>query len=68
MIGFVDDMEGFKIQLNKLLGIRINIPHENKAVISKQQKNDLITPELRERIEILCSNDIELYNFAKELK
>jgi len=67
LIGFVDDMDLFNLQVNKLLGVKIKIPHENKAMISNQKKSNLVTPELRKQIEVLCSKDIELYNYAKKL-
>jgi len=65
VIGFVDDMEDFKSQVQNALNITIRIPHENKARVDQQTRDLTITPKIRSQIEILCSPNMELYEHAR---
>ncbi|WP_026970993.1 sulfotransferase family 2 domain-containing protein [Aliagarivorans marinus] len=61
-VGFTDDMQGFESQL-KTLGLSLNVGHENAGI--KQSKRQL-SWELRQKIESLCSIDMELYRYAED--
>ena len=67
LIGFVDDMPAFNQKFNKMLGININVGHKNKSVKSKSETGSIITSEHRQKIEKMCCQEVELYNFAKSL-
>jgi hypothetical protein len=64
-VGFLDDMAGFKRRLKDVLGISLNIRHENKGKVKDQTKKRVVTPEVRRRIEQLCAPDIEIYEYAR---
>lgn len=65
VVGFLDDMERFRQNLTKELGVSVSIRHQNKSRVEDQTKKKLVTPELRQRITELCAADIEIYNYAK---
>ena len=65
-VGFLDDMSGFQDRLKDTLGVSVNIKHQNKGKVEEQTKRQVVTPELRRRIEKLCAPDIEIYNYARQ--
>ena len=64
-VGLTEDMAGFGRRLRDVLGIRISIGHENKSRVTKFERERMITPEIRRRIEELSAPNIEIYEFAK---
>lgn len=66
IVGFVDDMPGLQSQLRKTLGIKITIPHDNRARIDPQTRNRVITPAVVAKIRAISTANLEIYEFARQ--
>lgn len=66
-IGFTEDMASFESRLRKVLGVRIRIGHLNKSKVESSERDRMITPGVRRKIEDLSAPNIEIYDFAKRL-
>ena len=64
-VGFLENMAGFQNKLKDALGVSVNIRHQNKGKVQERTKRQVVTPELRRRIEELCAPDIEIYDYAR---
>ena len=65
VIGFVDDMEGFKRDVRDRTGIRLRIGVANRSKVDKATHESIITSEVREKIAQLSSTNTEIYDFAR---
>lgn len=61
VVGRLDDLRVFEGQLKEELGVRIRIGHENKMRQPSSKKNEIMTPELLERVRELCAPDIAVW-------
>jgi hypothetical protein len=61
LIGFLEDIDVFKVKFKQKFGIRLRIPHKNKNPVPKP----VVEPKIVEKIRELCWPDIEIYEFAK---
>lgn len=66
-VGFTEDMAGFQRRLREVLGVRIRIGHLNRSKVRDEERDRMITPGIRRKIEALSAPNIEIYNFAKRL-
>lgn len=64
-VGLTEDMAGFSRRLSGALDVRIRIGHENKSKVAKPDRERLLAPEVRRRIEEISAPNIELYEFAR---
>lgn len=62
VVGHLNDLQGFTRDLQRELGIRIRIGHENKARQPQADRSAVITPELMERAREVCAPDITVWN------
>ncbi len=62
IVGRLDDLKSFKVQLKEQLGIRVGIGHENKMRQPESEKKRVLTPELMERARVLCAPDLAVWN------
>lgn len=60
-VGFLEDLEDFKLRFKQQFGLRLSIPHKNKNAVTKPK----VEPHILEKIQEICQPDIEIYNFAK---
>jgi hypothetical protein len=65
VVGFVDDMEDFKRKVRDRIGIRIHIGVANRSKVETSTRENIITPEIRERMRKLSAVNIEIYDYAK---
>ncbi|MFN3193068.1 MAG: sulfotransferase family 2 domain-containing protein [Aureliella sp.] len=63
IIGFVERLHEFELALGTRLNIKPSIRHLNKSAAGAKT----LSRHLRARIEKLCDQDLELYEFAKTL-
>ena len=62
VVGRLDDLGEFEKNLQRELGVRIKIGHENKARPAKTGRNNTLTPDLREKVVKLCAPDLAIWN------
>lgn len=65
VVGCLEDLPAFASQLEHRLGIALDIGQKNKNPVSSSKKEQVVTPEIRERIRALCAPNIELYTYAQ---
>lgn len=64
LIGFIDQMPKFQMQLSELIGKRVKIGHVNKSRVPDSESKRIVSDEVKQKISEKCTLDIELYNFA----
>jgi len=62
VVGRLDDLEKFKSDLRNHLGIALSIGHENQMRQPRALKADVVTSELRQKVEQLCAPDLTVWN------
>lgn len=67
-IGHLHDLGGFEEKLQRILGVRIRIGHENAGVQKGRDYRERIAPELIIKIQALCAPDVEIYQAALQRK
>jgi hypothetical protein len=65
VVGFLDDLDDFRRKIGKEFGFRPRVGHKNKGLTKNQDVRDSISPEIMDRIKLLCSPDREIFEFAK---
>jgi hypothetical protein len=65
VVGFVDDMEGFKREVRARIGIRLRFGVANQSKVEGSTRESVITPDIRKKIEKLSATNIEIYDFAR---
>lgn len=65
LVGFLEDMSKFKRRLSEILGVRLWVGHANKSNAKQDDKDDIITPSIRRKIEALSAVNFEIYETAK---
>lgn len=61
VVGRLDDLSDFEARVKESLGVRIRIGHENKMRQPSSKKNEIMTPELVERVHELCAPDLAVW-------
>lgn len=61
LVGFVDQMGEFNQQLNRLLGVKIKIGHENRSIADPSRKKQAFSDSVIDRINEMCAQDVALY-------
>jgi len=61
LVGFLEELEDFKIRFKKQFGLSLRIPHKRKNPVPKPQ----ISPHVLDEIKEICQPDIEIYEFMK---
>ncbi|WP_424930563.1 sulfotransferase family 2 domain-containing protein [Amaricoccus tamworthensis] len=61
VVGQLDNLELFERQLKQSLGVRIRIGHENKMRQPSSKKEEIMTPELVDRVRELCAPDLAVW-------
>jgi len=64
VVGFVEDMEGFRRDFADECGIELDLIRRNVNPASENERE--IDPGIRERIREICQLDLELYEFARD--
>ena len=67
VVGKLDDLKSFEHALGLELGVRLKIGHENKMRQKSTAKlDDIVTPELLKKVEILCAPDVAVWRSVFE--
>jgi hypothetical protein len=61
VVGRLDDLAGFEAGLQRALGLRLRIGHENRMRQPRERADAVVTPELRARVAALCAPDIAVW-------
>jgi len=64
VIGFLEHLDDFAIQLEESFGIRVKIPKLNVGPKSKSYMDSTINKEIMDLIKVICKPDIEIYQYA----
>lgn len=67
VIGFTDDMERFETDVRRELGVKVSFGVQNKRTTSDKKVSEIVTPELRKKVEEMCRFDQEIYEHAKQI-
>ena len=62
IVGIVEEIDTFTRALSEILGVKISLTHDNKAV----SKKPAISDAALKRVKDLCSVDREIYTYAQE--
>ena len=65
VVGFLDDLGDFRRRVGKEFGFKPRVGHKNRGLDVKQGVRDSISPEILDRIRLLCSPDREIFEFAR---
>ena len=65
VVGFLDDLGDFRQRVGKEFGFRPRVGHKNRGLASIKGIEKSVSPQTLDRIELLCSPDREIYEFAK---
>lgn len=63
IIGFLEDLDGFKAEFKNNYGFKLNIKHRN----SSRNFENKLPDHLIDKIKEVCKTDIEIYEYAKTL-
>ncbi len=66
VVGFLEDLDEFREQLESLMETRPDILHHNSNPVAKRQRSKMMTPAIRKRVRRLCEPDLEIYEWAKQ--
>ncbi len=64
VVGDIANTARFEADIQKELGVRVKIKHENKGSTTARAKPELENPEWRAKIEKLCAPDIAVWDAA----
>ncbi len=64
LIGFLERLPEFCSEFSAMFGPRPRIPHYNKA----ENRESILSPDQMERLQLMCQPDIELYDYAMNIK
>ena len=62
VVGRLDDLPDFEQQINRALGIRLKVGHENRTTKRTAATDALADPELKSEILALCAPDLAVWN------
>lgn len=65
VVGFVEELDRFALDVSRCLGRGLRIGHSNKTRDRNLSGHIEVGPEQRRRIEELCAPDIEIYHWAR---
>lgn len=66
VVGRIDDLHSFRRALKARLGANLRIGHENKMRQPIRRKEEIVTPDLRRRVEALCRPDLTVWKAVVE--
>jgi hypothetical protein len=66
MVGFIEDMSGFKREFKKTAGATLKIKVKNPSPVDNSLKQEVLTRETLDNIKEICAPDLELYQHAKQ--
>lgn len=61
VVGALEQMDAFTARVHEVLGTRITVPRKNKSPVSAEFRREIVTDEIRARIDEVCSPDRVLY-------
>jgi len=64
LVGCLEYLDIFTAQFKEKFGRNLHIPHANKGAVAHEKKNKIFTAAVRNRIEEICSPDIQVYKYA----
>jgi len=64
LVGVLENQEKFTASFEKVFGRKLEIPHKNQNPASKEKQQELITDEIRAKVELICAPDLRIYNHA----
>jgi len=65
-VGLTEHMDIFCRDFNKCFGMKLKIYTKNKNPLPKQDRSNLITDSIREKVEKICEPDLKIYNYILE--
>lgn len=68
VVGRLDDLPDFETQMNRTLGIRLKVGHENRTTKRTAATDALADPELKAEILDLCAPDIAIWGRFEQLR
>lgn len=65
IVGFLDNLDSFQQVFKDAYGKKLSIPHRNSNPASEKKKEKTVADTL-EKVKKVCTDDIELFNWATE--
>ena len=65
-VGLTEHMDIFCRDFNQCFGVKLKIETKNKNPLPKQDRSNLITDSIREKVEKICEPDLKIYNYVLE--
>lgn len=66
VVGFLDNIDRFQADIERLLGCRVSFPHKNASLRNELREEYRANDDIMQRIRELCAPDLELYRYAKD--
>jgi hypothetical protein len=61
VVGRLDDLKAFSIEVKKSLGLQLRIGHENRSRRSSSEVKKVVSPDIKNKIVELCQPDLEIW-------
>lgn len=61
VVGRLDDLKAFSIEVKKSLGLQLRIGHENRSRRSSLEVKKVVSPDVKNKIAELCQPDLEIW-------
>jgi hypothetical protein len=67
VVGILEKLDDYSNKFIDRFHVKLQIEKKNQNPVPKQYRKSTITPELLERITVVCQPDIQVYEYAIEL-
>jgi hypothetical protein len=64
LVGVIEEIGAFTAGFEQIFGFKLDIPHVNRSPVNKQKRKEMITDEVRARVESYCEPDLRIYNYV----
>lgn len=62
LVGILEELDRFKVEFEELFGVKISVGQLNKNPLQKSKQKEIISEEIRRRVEEACQPSIKVYN------
>jgi hypothetical protein len=61
VVGRLDDLNVFTIEVKSTLGVQLRIGHENRSCRSSSEVKKIVSPDIKKKIVEICQPDLEIW-------
>jgi hypothetical protein len=67
LVGFIEHQQEFLDRFEEEFGLRLKLERLNSSPRSEAARRTEVTPEVLERLRVVCQPDIEVYEYARDV-